>query len=487
MPRTHPERTERPTTPSRRDAIGEWLDVFVKLLRLPDRQSEQIRDELEDHLRSRVDDLMIGGMDESEATRRAVEELGTTVELARRFRLAETHPRRRLIMQLLTCAIVGGAVALGVTTLQPSGPGSPATPPVAAAPSDAEHSPDESAPRAEVTPGEPSSLRDPRQDAREALADVRMATGADWTWEFLFYGLAGQSEMEAVVRWGPLGEFLLISEDEVRSVIAPDRAIGTNFPEGPADQLIDRLNEHVEHVILKHLRETERLSTPVRPLDIDIDVRVRNGTLIFSTKRDFDAEEMKVVVYDLTDLTRAAEREAGMPIQQTMDSVLEVLKTFVEPSMWPVSAEGDSRLAARRATALSRNARIHGRAFGTRLIIEAPQRVHPQIETMLMRLVDTEAHLHIPVGPEEARKPEMSTSLYVLNHASADDVARSVNRSLDEQGFGELARVVPDMDSGSVIAHVAANRSDISLMLVRMIESSIDRKASEAEGASSRR
>ena len=47
--------------PSSRDAIDSWLDVLVSMLNLPGSQRDQVRDELEDHLRSRVDDLLIMG------------------------------------------------------------------------------------------------------------------------------------------------------------------------------------------------------------------------------------------------------------------------------------------------------------------------------------------------------------------------------------------------------------------------------------------
>lgn len=54
---------------SARDPIDRWLDVFVRLLRVPKADAKRIRDELEDHLRARVDDLMLIVHAEPEAVR----------------------------------------------------------------------------------------------------------------------------------------------------------------------------------------------------------------------------------------------------------------------------------------------------------------------------------------------------------------------------------------------------------------------------------
>ncbi len=104
--------------PSARDPIASWLDVFVGLLNLPKEQQRTIRDELEDHLRSRVDDLLITGITESEATRQAVAELGDTAELAKSFRAASrTSHTRRLIMTASICTLLGAATVLGFSTI----------------------------------------------------------------------------------------------------------------------------------------------------------------------------------------------------------------------------------------------------------------------------------------------------------------------------------------------------------------------------------
>jgi len=110
---TPPETRTKPSESvetSARDPIADWLAVFARTLAVPKAEAREILDELEDHLRTRVDDLLIAGLSEAEATRRAVGELGETVALAKGFREARTHRRRRLVMQLVTVSAAATAV-----------------------------------------------------------------------------------------------------------------------------------------------------------------------------------------------------------------------------------------------------------------------------------------------------------------------------------------------------------------------------------------
>jgi hypothetical protein len=105
--------------PSSRDSISAWLDVLTSMLALPEQQRAQIRDELEDHLRSRVDDLLITGLDESDAIRKAVSELGETAELAKVVTQAHTQPtqRRRIMQSVLAAAAIAGMSIGGFSLL----------------------------------------------------------------------------------------------------------------------------------------------------------------------------------------------------------------------------------------------------------------------------------------------------------------------------------------------------------------------------------
>lgn len=117
-------------TPSASDPIDRWLDVFIRLLRLPKADAQRIRDELEDHLRARVDDLMLTGSAEPEAVRIAVAELGETAELARQFQSASKPPRR--LTMLAGSAIVSAGLITGAMLLTQSAP-PPASAPAALA------------------------------------------------------------------------------------------------------------------------------------------------------------------------------------------------------------------------------------------------------------------------------------------------------------------------------------------------------------------
>ena len=105
--------------PSSRDPITNWLDVFTKLLAVPPAEKARIRDELEDHLRMRVEDLLILGMTEPEAVQKAVAELGETAELAKGFKEARTSSRRRLLMHTALFAAAGLALTMSVANILP--------------------------------------------------------------------------------------------------------------------------------------------------------------------------------------------------------------------------------------------------------------------------------------------------------------------------------------------------------------------------------
>lgn len=116
-----------PVKPSSRDPIAQWLDVFTSLLALPPSESERIRDELEDHLRTRVDDLLILGMSEPEAVQKAVTELGETAQLARNFKAVRIHSRRRIAMHTALFAAAGLALTVSVAGFLPKANTAPAT------------------------------------------------------------------------------------------------------------------------------------------------------------------------------------------------------------------------------------------------------------------------------------------------------------------------------------------------------------------------
>jgi len=117
------QRTRIKVEPSARDSISTWLDVLTAMLVMPDTQRLQVRDELEDHLRSRVDDLLIMGKSEPEAIRIAVAELGETAELAKLITHAHTksNPRRKIMNAALITVALAGMSFGGFTYINGSG------------------------------------------------------------------------------------------------------------------------------------------------------------------------------------------------------------------------------------------------------------------------------------------------------------------------------------------------------------------------------
>lgn len=109
------EREEDATAPlpAKPDAAGRWLASVSRLMRLDEESRRAICEELDGHIRERVRDLMLEGVREEDAVRRALDELGSAAALARRFDSAHTQ-RRRLLMHASLFAIAGTALVLSI-------------------------------------------------------------------------------------------------------------------------------------------------------------------------------------------------------------------------------------------------------------------------------------------------------------------------------------------------------------------------------------
>ncbi len=107
------------------DAVTSWLDGLVRVMRLPKRESDEIREELDSHVRDRVRDLMLVGESEPRAIHQAISELGDAALLAQRYKHARGISQRRWIMTAATFAIASSALVLSTMTL--SGSPSPHT------------------------------------------------------------------------------------------------------------------------------------------------------------------------------------------------------------------------------------------------------------------------------------------------------------------------------------------------------------------------
>lgn len=119
----------RAPVPNPDDRVEAFFRTLEACMHAAPARASAIRDELESHVRDRVRDLMLAGLDEPSATDRALAELGGASALARSFRLAVRTPRSR-IMNAAVTAIACCALGLGVWTATrpddpPADPGVP--------------------------------------------------------------------------------------------------------------------------------------------------------------------------------------------------------------------------------------------------------------------------------------------------------------------------------------------------------------------------
>ncbi len=97
--------------------VKAWLDVLVRLLRLPQLAQDEIRLELQSHLSERIRDLILAGHTEDQATRTAIGELGEATDLAQRYKDANRFAKRRLVMNLTLLTVCLGTAGFSVYTL----------------------------------------------------------------------------------------------------------------------------------------------------------------------------------------------------------------------------------------------------------------------------------------------------------------------------------------------------------------------------------
>lgn len=264
--------------PSARDPIAEWLDVFTSLLALPPAERGRIRDELEDHLRMRVDDLLIVGMSEPEAVRKAVSELGETAELADRFKAARAHTPRRRLMHTTLFASAGLALTIGVLNLMPG-----AQPPVGNTPAVVDIQPEEERQNGYMDRDLPPG---PLGEMLETLAD------------------AGNARL--FVHWSALEPLGVTAETKVRGI--PSKGL--------------------QH---EKVRQLINSALGLQGLD-ELDVRFEGDLVEIGTVRYFDGQETIVVDYDMT-LSSGHGRQRNQPQINASFNGVDIYST-IEPEIW---------------------------------------------------------------------------------------------------------------------------------------------------------
>ncbi|MEM0983094.1 MAG: permease prefix domain 1-containing protein [Planctomycetota bacterium] len=300
---------------SNRDPIAEWLRVFSMTLGLPDAERRAIVDDLEDHLRARVDDLLILGATEHDAVQRAIAELGETAELAGRFRQAKHGQRRRQLMSWTAIGIAGIAVAVSsVGVFGPRGAGQAAAVQASAVTAEAsvegaqpDHYPDR--PPIVFKGGFSVTLGDKSfEDIMTAAAEragLRSSRLPEWPNKVRFNRAV--AELPLAVRT-PEGRVHMVSQTP-------------GFVE-----------ERRQHVI--EAGTIEDLLGSFEELDVGLgglDYRVRDGELVLGSQQTLAAEESVSKAYDLTTLSLpGGDRMSGGQVHNLLSSHLSY-QTSQEP------------------------------------------------------------------------------------------------------------------------------------------------------------
>lgn len=272
------------TTPTK-DGVSAWLDVLEPMLRVPAAQKRELRDELESHLRDRVNDLIVSGKDEASAVSAAIAELGDAAELAARYQRAHQGFFGRNAMHMLIGLAAGSAVLLGSLAVRPTTPPGTGTAFVASAPAD---------------PAE--------------LAALRLSVVHDTTWEAFFADVGARAKMPVVVSWHRL---LALTND------------GNFTPGDPVGRSFDQLNFAEALAFLNDSLNQGR--------EDGIAYRVRDGRLFISSVEDFDEQEATLTTFSLTPLIESV-RAAGIdPMgarQYVEERVMRLVTGMVSPELW---------------------------------------------------------------------------------------------------------------------------------------------------------
>jgi uncharacterized membrane protein YgcG len=274
------ERTGRPPDGDTA-SIESWLEVFGRLLPLPEKTRQAIIDELEQHLRERVRDLMLAGQPEHDALRLALDELGSAAELAHRFKIADRPGSRRLMMHI---AIAG----IGVASLVTAG----------MLLSSSQHGFGASFYQAPVV-----------ADERAELDDVSVALRFDSTpLEEVFTWFSEVVESDLVVYWCDL---------QLQGI----------SPDTPVTITLER-KRPLPQVIRLALDSAARPDWPA------IDWRYGDGLLEFSTRQYFDRREVQLATFEVSGVLRDLERHYAIDREASTQMLSGLVHEYVEPDIW---------------------------------------------------------------------------------------------------------------------------------------------------------
>lgn len=353
------------TLPGETDPIANWLDILCSLLRLPANEQQSVRDELENHLRERVRDLIVTGTPESQATGAAIDELGDAAALAREFRTARRTPIRRALMNLAVIGLAAGAAVTSLVALTHGlGPQS-----------------------ANVSVFQP-----PATVSQAPRVTIHFEGTHDMPWGEFFGAMGKMAKMPVFVHWTVMSG--LVCNPPIEEGSEAHFRLNGDFT---LDSAVEFLNDDLG-------------------LDPDnrIDFRVRDGRLVFATTAFFDRQETVLATYDLTDLVNQRNAKAAEENSEpgnVVEEVTHLITTLVHSEQW--SDNGGDRASLTH--------------YGSKLFVKAPKRFQPQIQWILTEVGTggPEAKSR-RATPKDADSPVVRT--YHLKHTPAEDTLNALKK-----------------------------------------------------------
>ena len=320
-PGSSPER-ERPAT----DSIVAWLAVLTSLMACSEVERARVRDELDDHLRQRVRDLMLAGEAEPAAVSTALGELGDAATLAAQWSNARQRPRRRLLMGFAAglFGVSGIAIVAAIASGAGGGLAGRGEPPTGVG----------------VSVFQPGPAAAPTPDG-VALIDLRVSVEQDMTWSAFFEMVGATAKMPVAVHWSQIRGL-----QQGNDMIDESTPLGLSFNGLTLASALNMMNDSLN-----------------LPMDDGVQVRAIDGSLVFASASYFDRLETLMVTYDLSTVPdNDIGGEAG--IQQC---IVDAIQNMALPNLWRAN-DGD---------------RASLQQIGRTLLIKAPRRVHTQVEWIL--------------------------------------------------------------------------------------------------------
>lgn len=259
------------------DAMGDWLRVLGKLLKLPEAHRLAIMQELDSHIRDRARDLMLNGENEAKAVQTAIEELGDAADLAQRFASAHHTPRRRLMMNIGVFGMAGVALVTSFVAL--NGGSVPVHAPRAAL---YEPSPTSTAPQEPEAPARVGTLE---------LKDARL----DEAFEYL----AESQRTVSRAYWAALEQH----------GFSPDTRVSVKLRNSDLTTAISVMND----------------ATGGGRHGASLDYRLSDGVLEVAPRAYFDRRESVLMSYDIRDLHEQSIED---------EKLTKLVQDLVEPEQW---------------------------------------------------------------------------------------------------------------------------------------------------------